>query len=164
MGELQQRMHSRLECVTVETSGWRTRTLEQHSKRTPIRSGKGRSVGTRRIQCPKSPLHASLRGSQFRYGTYSRRYPLSITCTGPDPVTANLVANSREPCGHHSAIGVPLLLKPQQVNCLRIATFIETDIRICPVGLLRCSQPGTPSSCMQCQGTHVMELITLMVL
>jgi hypothetical protein len=51
---------SGLECVTVETSGWRTRTLEQHSKRTPIRSGKGRSVGTRGIQCPKSPLHASL--------------------------------------------------------------------------------------------------------
>ncbi|KAF8458709.1 hypothetical protein BGX38DRAFT_1152803, partial [Terfezia claveryi] len=42
--------------------------------------------------------------SQFRYGTYSQRYPLSITYTGPDPVTAKLIANSRELCGHDSAI------------------------------------------------------------
>ena len=35
---------------------------------------------------------------------------------------------------------LPLLLKPLQVNCIRIATFIETDIRIRPVGPLRCSQ------------------------
>ncbi|KAF8451445.1 hypothetical protein BGX38DRAFT_1183482 [Terfezia claveryi] len=47
---------------------------------------------------------ASLISSQFRYGTYSQRYPFSITYTGPDPVTANLVANSRELCGHNSAI------------------------------------------------------------
>ena len=99
--------------------------------------------------------------SQFRYGTYSRRYPLSITCAGPAPATACAVKNLRIPL---RIMVLPLLLKPQQVNCIRIATFIETDIRIRPVGPLRCSQPRTPGSCMQCQGTRVMELITLMVL
>ena len=47
---------------------------------------------------------ASFRCSQFRYRTYSWCYPLSITCAGPDPATANLVANGREHCGHDPAL------------------------------------------------------------
>jgi len=68
----------------------------------PVKDG---AVGPVNLEehLPKLTI-APLISSQFRYGTYSRRYPLSITCTGPDPVTANIVANSRELCGHDSAI------------------------------------------------------------
>ena len=50
------------------------------------------------------------------------------------------------------------------MNCIRFATFSETDIRIRPVGPLLSSQNGNPELVYAQQGTLIMELITLMVL